>query len=96
MWWYWVSAALGALVIGCVAAYLYKTKSGAKAISFEEIVGERCVVVDTVDTYVGSGLVKVKGQVWAARGVDDDDVFEVGENLNVVAIEGVKLICKKK
>jgi len=39
--------------------------------------------------------VKVKGQIWSARGVGDDDVFESGEILHVVAIEGVKVICKK-
>ena len=61
----------------------------------EDIVGEKCIVVETVDNIAGCGEVKVKGQVWAARGVCPDDVFEVGEVLNIVAIEGVKLICRK-
>ena len=52
-------------------------------------------MVETVDNYIGCGLVKVKGQVWSARGVNDDDIFEIGERLTVVAIEGVKLICRK-
>ena len=65
-------------------------------ISLDEIVGEKCTVVETVDNYAGCGLVKVHGQQWSARGVDDDDIFEVGESLVIVAIEGVKLICKRK
>ena len=40
-------------------------------------------------------MVKVKGTYWAARGAFEDDSFDVGEVLKVVAIEGVKLICKK-
>lgn len=74
---------------------LARRKNSKISIGLDNIVGERCVVTETVDNYVGCGLVKVKGQVWAARGVGDDDVFEVGETLSVVAIEGVKLICKK-
>ena len=72
-----------------------KGKSSAKSISLDDIIGERCKVVETVDNYAGCGLVKVKGQFWSARGVDDDDIFDIGETLTVVAIEGVKLICKK-
>jgi len=59
------------------------------------IVGERCVVTERIDNYAGCGQVKVKGQLWSARGVLDDDVFSEGETLKIVAIEGAKLICKK-
>ena len=62
----------------------------------DDVVGEKCVVVQTVDNYAGSGLVRVKGTEWSARSVNDDDIYEVGKTLVVVAIEGVKLICKEK
>ena len=61
----------------------------------EAIIGERCVVTEKIDNYVGCGQVKIKGQIWSARGVEDDSVFEEGESLRVVAVEGVKVICKK-
>lgn len=63
--------------------------------NIEAIVGERCVVTERIDSFAGCGQAKVKGQIWSARGIGVDDVFEVGEILQVVAIEGVKLICKK-
>ena len=63
--------------------------------NIEAIIGERCVVTEKFDNYVGCGQVKIKGQIWSARGVEEDDVFETGETLRVVAIEGVKVICKK-
>ena len=59
------------------------------------IVGERCTVTERIDNNAGSGQVKVNGQYWAARGAGDEDVFETGESLYIVAIEGVKLICRK-
>jgi len=61
----------------------------------EAIIGERCVVTEKIDNYVGCGQVKIKGQIWSARGVEEDSVFEEGESLRVVAVEGVKVICKK-
>ena len=60
------------------------------------IVGEKCIVTEVIDNYAGRGQAKVKGQIWSARSVSDEETFEVGEVLLVVAIEGVKLICKKQ
>lgn len=63
--------------------------------NIDAIVGEKCVVTEKIDNYAGCGQVKIKGQIWSARGVLEDDVFDEGEHLRVVAIEGVKVICKK-
>ena len=61
----------------------------------DTIVGEKCIVTERIDTFAGCGQAKVKGQVWSARGLDSEDVFEQGEILQIVGIEGVKLICKR-
>ena len=61
----------------------------------ESVVGERCVVVERIDNFAGCGEVRVNGQIWSARGVGEYDEFEIGETLNIVAVEGVKLICRK-
>ena len=63
--------------------------------SIDAIIGEKCVVVEKIDGFAGCGEVRVNGQVWSARGVFEDDVYEEGACLHVVAIEGVKLICRK-
>lgn len=62
--------------------------------NIEAIIGEHCVVSERIDNYAGRGQVKIKGQVWSARGINENDTFEIGEILTVVSIEGVKLICK--
>ena len=84
--------------IGIVAGKMFLSKKLKKSITktnIDAIIGERCVVTERIDNFAGCGQAKVKGQIWSARGVGEDDVFEVGEALRVVAIEGVKLICKK-
>lgn len=61
----------------------------------EAVVGEKCVVTERIDNYAGCGQAKVRGQIWSARSINDEECFEAGEILRVVAVEGVKLICKK-
>lgn len=70
-------------------------KNDLSDVSLESVIGERCLVTERIDNFAGCGQVKVNGQGWSARGAYDNDVFEVGESLMVVAIEGVKLICKR-
>lgn len=90
------------LVVAIVGIVFAKTllpkimpRSADNRTNIDAIIGERCVVTEKIDNYAGCGQARVKGQVWSARGVGEDDVFEVGEILHIVAIEGVKLICKK-
>ena len=79
------------IVVAYVVLRRYK-----RVIGIDTIVGEKCVVTETIDNFAGCGQIKVKGQFWSARGFFDDDIFECGETLRVVAIEGVKAVCKKK
>ncbi len=62
----------------------------------DAIIGEKCIVTEKIDNFAGCGQAKVKGQIWSARGIGEDDIFDVGEVLKIVAIEGVKIICKKE
>ena len=66
-----------------------------KDAGLESIVGKKCVVSERIDNYAGCGQVKVNGQCWSARSAYDEDAFEVGETLSIVAIEGVRLVCIK-
>ena len=91
-----IAVALIPAVIGVLLyVFLFKRNASAANLGFETVIGERCVVVERIDTFAGCGEVKVNGQVWSARGVLDDDTYEEGVTLRIVAIEGVKLICRK-
>lgn len=61
----------------------------------EAAVGKKCVVTERIDNSAGRGEARVGTQEWAARSVYDADVYEVGEVLTVVAIEGVRLVCRR-
>ncbi len=76
---------------------IFKNIFGVKPIATnaDAVIGERAVVIEPIDNLAGSGQVKVKGQVWTARAHDKDATYEKDEVLSVIAIEGVKLICKK-
>ena len=83
---------------GIIFARLYLVKKLHSKIiktNIDAIIGERCVVTEKIDNYAGCGQVKIKGQLWSARGVGEDDIFDEGDVLHVVAIEGVKVICRK-
>lgn len=83
---------------GIILAQTLIVKRGRPQVTktnIEAIIGERCIVTEKIDNFAGCGQVKIKGQIWSARGVNEDDVFEEGTALHIVAIEGVKVICKK-
>ena len=89
-----VISILGIAVLRRLITKYLKPNASART-NIDAIIGEKCVVTERIDNFAGCGQVKVHGQIWSARGVNEDDTFEVGEVLSVVAIEGVKLICKK-
>ena len=81
------------IAITVILTIIMRNKKSGSVI--DSVVGARCTVVEVIDEYAGSGQVRVNGQEWAARLVNEDDIAEIGETLKIVAIEGPKLICKK-
>ena len=95
VWQVLVFLLLSAVGIIVSQKFLRKFISPVTKTNIDTIIGEKCVVTEKIDNFSGVGQAKVKGQIWSARGVDEDSVYEVGDILTIVAIEGVKLICKK-
>lgn len=91
-----VFLACSALLIIFIKGIFKKTLGlSSVATNADAVIGEEAVVTEAIDNIKGYGQVKVKGQIWTARAYDQEIKYEKGEILNVVAIEGVKLICKK-
>jgi membrane protein implicated in regulation of membrane protease activity len=59
-----------------------------------QLIGEKCTVTSRIENLAGNGEVKAGGLYWAARAAVEDQIFEVGATVTVIAVEGVKLICK--
>lgn len=74
---------------------LFNKRCKAHATNIDAIIGERAIVIEKIENIAGAGQVKVRGQFWSARTVDDDCTYEIGDIVTIVAVEGVKLICKK-
>lgn len=53
--------------------------------------GKQAVVLERVDS-AGGGRIKLAGEVWSARSLDTDRAFEVGQEVDVVDIEGATAI----
>ena len=88
-----VVSAVG-IILGKTLLSRFKQTKSTKT-NIDAVIGEKCVVVEKIDNFAGCGLCKVRGQLWSARSISDDESFVEGDVLTVVAIEGVKLICKK-
>lgn len=72
-----------------VKKFVNKTPTNA-----DRVVGRRIMVIQTIDNLKATGQVKIDGNVWTARSVDDS-VIPTGETVEVLQISGVKLIVKK-
>ncbi len=59
----------------------HELRTGAAA-----LVGARATVVDQVD--INGGHVKIGGEVWRARPIDESDVIEPGTQVQVAEIQG--------
>ena len=61
--------------------------------NLQGIISQKAVVIEDIESY-GSGLVKLNGEEWTA--VSKDEVkIEKGKIVEVIDIEGVKLIVKE-
>jgi len=61
----------------------------------ESLVGRQAIVISEIDNLQGTGQVTVGGQEWSARSQDEQMKLPVGMVVQVVAINGVKLIVRK-
>jgi membrane protein implicated in regulation of membrane protease activity len=52
------------------------------------LVGKPAVVLERIANHEGVGCVKIDGEVWTARALDDDQVYERGTRVEVVQIKG--------
>ncbi|KRV49358.1 hypothetical protein AQ490_03815 [Wenjunlia vitaminophila] len=53
--------------------------------------GRQAVVLERVDNS-GNGRIKLAGEVWSARALDDGQIFEAGQQVDVVEIDGATAV----
>lgn len=63
--------------------------------NIDEVIGQNAVVTEKIDNLQGCGQIRLKGMDWTARTAEGAGTIEKGTTVEVVAIEGVKLIVKE-
>ena len=66
-----------------------------KSVGAEGMIGKSAKVIEQIDNLAGCGLVSVDGEQWAAKSVDSDLILDEGADVTVVAVEGVRVVCKE-
>jgi membrane protein implicated in regulation of membrane protease activity len=60
------------------------------ATGIEALKGKQAVVLERVDA--SGGRIKLAGEIWSARSLDTERAYEVGQEVDVVDIEGATAI----
>jgi membrane protein implicated in regulation of membrane protease activity len=55
--------------------------------------GKSALVLDRVARH--EGQVKLDGEIWTARPLNDDDIYEPGDHVTVVHIDGATAVVQK-
>ncbi len=56
----------------------------------EALVGDRAIVVSTVDAH--GGKIKLRGELWSARAFDETEVLQPGHAVTVMTISGATAV----
>ncbi|MCF4137660.1 NfeD family protein [Streptomyces sp. Tue 6430] len=83
-----VSVALIAVVRPIAARHSAQRPQFASGV--DALKGKQAVVLERVDG--SGGRIKLAGEIWSARALDTDRTYEVGQEVDVVDIEGATAI----
>jgi membrane protein implicated in regulation of membrane protease activity len=86
-----ISVAIMLLVRPFAIKFLNKSRTKTNV---EELEGQQVLVIETINNQKETGHVKFRDLEWMARSMDDE-VIDVGEQVVVEKVAGVKLIVKK-
>ena len=95
-WWVQLTvfAVIGLLLIIATRPLCRRLLSGKEVkTNAEALIGKVCLVTEEIRNIDEVGEVKIGGLCWSAR-AKDGRVIAVGEQVEIVAIQGVKLIVK--
>lgn len=84
-------SALALIGVRPYAQRLRDSRTGPDAdIGLQALEGAQAEVLERIDSH--RGLIKVNGQEWTARPMEGDQVYQPGEEVNIVEIRGATAI----
>jgi membrane protein implicated in regulation of membrane protease activity len=100
---FWVQFGIfiGLTVIGLILSFAWIRPMMKKRIKIEKtnaeaLAGKLAMVEEDVNNAIPTGVAKINGQLWTARMENPDDTASQGEWVEIVRVEGSKLICRPK
>lgn len=67
-----------------------------KKTNIDALIGRKLIAKEEIDNLHGSGKVDMDGSTWIALSSNDNIVIHEGEEVKVVAVQGVKLIVERE
>ncbi|KIZ17957.1 NfeD family protein [Streptomyces natalensis] len=87
-----VFAAVSVALIAVVRPIANRHRGSPQLASgIDALKGKTATVLERIDGTDG-GRIKLAGEVWSARALDDDQTYEVGQKVDVVEIEGATAV----
>ncbi len=71
-------------------AYKHRTQRPELRTGIDALRGRQAVVLERVDG--GGGRIKLAGEIWSARALDEERSFDPGEKVDVVEIDGATAV----
>ena len=94
-----LAAFAGVTILGLILAFTLirprvKSKNKVEKTNADALAGKTALVEETIDNAAPTGVVKINGQLWTARAENPADKPAKGDWVEIVRVEGSKLICK--
>ena len=87
-WIVFVAASLGTLMAVRPLVQRRLTSGPGLRTGAAALVGKTAVVTERVVNHEGVGTVRIDGEIWSARCIDEDCVLEPGTKVHVIEIKG--------
>jgi membrane protein implicated in regulation of membrane protease activity len=86
----WIAFLLVSLTGIAVARSLVSSRAtrAARLRAAAALIGKQAIVLEAIANREGMGYVKIGGEVWTARAIDDERVIERGKRVEVVDVKG--------
>ena len=70
-------------------------KVPTKKTNVDRIISKTGIVIEKIDKFNGTGMVKIDGEVWSALAEKEDEIIEKNSKIKVLEVKGVKVIVTK-
>ena len=92
---------IGVTVVGMILSFtllrpMMKKRGKILKTNADALAGKLAIVEEDVNNAAPTGAVKINGQLWTARMDNPTDTVSKGDWVEIVRVEGAKLICRPK